>query len=442
MDQDIILQIILTLFLVFLNGFFVAAEFAIVKVRISQIEIRIRNGSFLAGITKSIIEHLDSYLSATQLGITLASLALGWIGEEVVATIVEKAILALGLDWISINPHSIAFPLAFIIITFLHIVIGELAPKSLALQRSESVALGIALPLRAFFIVFKPFIWILNTLANILLKIVGIHPASENNVHSAEELRYLLEESSKSGIIEMNEQEMIENVFEFQDTTAAEIMVPRGRIVALELSMPGSRIVSTVIEQGYSRMPVYNGTLDNMIGIVYAKDLLTMVSHSSLIILQDIVRPISFVQESDKIHSLLNKMQKQKFHMAVVLDEFGGTAGLVTLEDIMEELVGEIQDEYDEELPVIKSSGEKEWTISGEASIDEINEFLLHQLPVSDDYQTLGGMINHIAGYIPSIGQKVAIPPCYIVKVEQASERKVETVTLMLDIIQHTSMND
>jgi CBS domain containing-hemolysin-like protein len=166
MDQDIILQIILTLFLVFLNGFFVAAEFAIVKVRISQIEIRIRNGSFLAGITKGIVEHLDSYLSATQLGITLASLALGWIGEEVVATIVEKAILALGLDWISINPHSIAFPIAFIIITFLHIVIGELAPKSLALQRSESVALGIALPLRAFFIVFKPFIWILNTFEN------------------------------------------------------------------------------------------------------------------------------------------------------------------------------------------------------------------------------------------------------------------------------------
>jgi CBS domain containing-hemolysin-like protein len=276
----------------------------------------------------------------------------------------------------------------------------------------------------------------------VLLKIVGIHPASENNVHSAEELRYLLEESSKSGIIEMNEQEMIENVFEFQDTTAAEIMVPRGRIVALELSMPGSSIVSTVIEQGYSRMPVYNGTLDNMIGIVYAKDLLTMVSYSSLIILQDIVRPISFVQESDKIHSLLNKMQKQKFHMAVVLDEFGGTAGLVTLEDIMEELVGEIQDEYDEELPVIKSSGEKEWTISGVASIDEINEFLLHQLPISDDYQTLGGMINHIVGYIPRIGQKVAIPPCYIVRIEQASERKVETVTLILDIVQHKSMND
>ena len=386
-----ILDILITLFLVFLNGFFVAAEFAIVKVRLSQIEIRVRSGSFLAKIAKNIIEHLDAYLSATQLGITLASLALGWIGESVVAELVITAMASFGYTPNPELAHGIALPIAFIIITFLHIVLGELAPKSLAIQRSEAVALGISIPLKAFYILFRPFIWALNSVANLLLALIGIQSVKEQDLHSAEELRYLIEESSKSGMIELNEQEMIENVFVFQKTMASEIMIPRGKIIGLEISMNPEMIVETVIEQGYSRMPVYKETLDNIIGIVYAKDLLTMMSLSDLIVLQDIVRPVTFIQETDKIHTLLTKMQKQRFHIAVVLDEFGGTAGLVTLEDIMEELVGEIQDEYDEEKPIVESKNAEEWTISADASIADVNEFLPYPFPESKNIKLLAG---------------------------------------------------
>jgi len=428
-----IIDILLTLFLVFLNGFFVAAEFAIVKVRLSQLEIRVRSGSFLAKIAKNIIEHLDAYLSATQLGITLASLALGWIGESVVSQLVINIMSSFGY---SANPelaHGIALPIAFIIITFLHIVLGELAPKSLAIQRSEAVALGVSIPLKAFYILFRPFIWILNSVANLLLSMIGIESTKEQELHSAEELRYLIEESSKSGMIELNEQEMIENVFVFQETMASEVMIPRGKIVGLEISMNPDMIVETVIEQGYSRMPVYKETLDNIIGIVYAKDILTMMSFSDLIILPDIVRPITFIQETHKIHSLLTKMQKQRFHMAVVLDEFGGTAGLVTLEDIMEELVGEIQDEYDEEKPIVESKNSEEWTISADASIADVNEFLPYPFPESDEYQTVGGLINHITGRIPSRYSRVNLPPVYICLIDESNTRKVESVTLKVD---------
>jgi CBS domain containing-hemolysin-like protein len=428
-----IINILLTLFLVFLNGFFVAAEFAIVKVRLSQLEIRVRSGSFLAKIAKNIIEHLDAYLSATQLGITLASLALGWIGESVVSQLVINIMSSFGY---TANPelaHSIALPIAFIIITFLHIVLGELAPKSLAIQRSEAVALGVSIPLKAFYIVFRPFIWILNSVANLLLSMIGIESTKEQELHSAEELRYLIEESSKSGMIELNEQEMIENVFVFQETMASEVMVPRGKIIGLEISMNTDMIVETVIEQGYSRMPVYKETLDNIIGIVYAKDILTMMSFSDLIILPDIVRPITFIQETHKIHSLLTKMQKQRFHMAVVLDEFGGTAGLVTLEDIMEELVGEIQDEYDEEKPIVETKNSEEWTISADASIADVNEFLPYPFPESDEYQTVGGLINHITGRIPSRYSRVNLPPVYICLIDESNTRKVESVTLKVD---------
>jgi CBS domain containing-hemolysin-like protein len=426
-----IFDIFLTLFLVFLNGFFVAAEFAIVKVRLSQIELRARGGSLLARMAKNIIEHLDAYLSATQLGITLASLGLGWIGESVVASVISIVHL-LGVQMEPDTAHKFATPAAFMVITFLHIVLGELAPKSLAIQRSEPVVLAVALPMKAFYLLFKPFIWSLNSVATVLLRMIGIEPAREQELHSAEELRYLFEESSRSGMIETTEQEMIENVFVFQETTAAEIMVPRGRIVGLEITMPSELIVSKVIEEGYSRMPVYQGTLDNIVGVVYAKDLLTMMSFSALIILQDIIRPLYFVQADEKIHRILARMQKQKFHMAIVLDEFGGTAGLITLEDIMEELVGEIQDEYDEETPIVQASSESEWTIGASASIADINRFLPQPLPESEEYQTLSGMINHVAGRIPAEKEILNLPPAYECMILEASARRVEKIRLSI----------
>jgi CBS domain containing-hemolysin-like protein len=424
-----ILDILFTLFLVFLNGFFVAAEFAIVKVRLSQIEMRARSGNFLAGMAKDMVNHLDAYLSATQLGITLASLGLGWVGESVVSEIVIDVFKALGYSFSPEFTHQLSFFIAFSIITVLHIVLGELAPKSLAIQRSESVTLAVSIPMKGFYFLFRPAIWVLNNLANWLLKRLGIDPAKEQELHSAEELRYILEESSKGGMIESADHRLIENVFDFSETTANQIMVPRTQIVALELGMTSSEIMEQLIEEGYSRLPVYEGTIDNIIGVVYAKDIITLLCHQNLIILQDIIRPAYFVQETEKINRLLQNLQRRRNHMAIVIDEFGGTAGLVTLENIIEEIVGQIQDEYDEETPLVQKNSENEFTVHATAAITDLNELLPKELPESEDYETIGGMVNHFAGRIPEQNDVVEIPG-YTCTVLERSMRSLELLSL------------
>lgn len=427
-----IFNILLTLFFVFLNAFFVAAEFAIVKVRSSQIELRIRGGSKLASLTKNIMSHLDAYLSATQLGITLASLGLGWIGESVVAGIIIDIIHFFGLSASPQFVHSISLPLAFSLITVLHIVFGELAPKSLAIQRPEQVALVIGVPLKLFYLIFRPVIWMLNGLANSFIKLLGISPMSEESeLHSAEELRYLLEESSKSGIINTSDHELIENVFEFTDTPVKQIMVPHNRIVAFDISTPPDDIMFKFISEGYSRMPVYADSIDNIIGVVYAKDFISLMGHKELIIIEDILRPAAYIAEEEKINVLLRKMQKDKIHMAVVVDEFGGTAGIVTLEDILEELVGEIQDEYDEEIPDVEKIGETEFLVQASAVIADVNESLPVPLPESEDYETVGGLVMHAIGRIPEIHEIIELDryTCLILK---RSDRKIERVKLTL----------
>ncbi len=425
-----IFDLIFTLFLVLLNGFFVAAEFAIVKVRISQIEMLVRTGNRFATTTKHIIEHLDSYLSATQVGITLASLGLGWVGEPVIAEIIAAGMSAVGIQISIALTHQIAFTVAFILISAFHIILGELAPKSIAIQYSETVALVVALPLRGFYILFKPFIWSLNRLSIALLKMVGLKISREGELHSADELRYLLEESSKVGVLESDEHELLENVFEFRETTANQIMVPRRKIVGLEMSMPGNLIIEKVMEEGYSRMPVYRESIDNIIGVVYAKDLVTMMNHRDLILLQDILRPAFFVQETEKISKLMRDMQKRRAHMAIVLDEFGGTGGIVTFEDIMEELVGEIQDEYDDEISIVEKRGD-EWFIRASAPIADVNEYLPVPLPEAEEYETIGGWINQVAGRIPEANE-VILTNGYECTILQRSKRIVESIKLRL----------
>lgn len=423
-------NIALTLFFVVLNGFFVAAEFAIVKVRASQIELRAREGSMLAAIARNILEHLDAYLSASQLGITLASLGLGWIGESVVSTIVLDAAHALGVGLDPAVLHTISIVIAFSIITVLHIVVGEMAPKSLAIRRSEAVTLAVAVPMRAFYLVFRPIIISLNAMSNMMLRAVGIEPAPEHEVHSPEEIRYLIAESSKQGALEISERELIENVFEFTETTASQVMVPRSRVVGVDGTLPVEELVDFVMNEGYSRLPVYVGSIDNIIGIIYAKDLLTLMHHKELIILQDILHAPYMVQEDVKIMRLLRDLQRDKVHLAVVLDEFGGTAGLLTLEDILEELVGNIQDEYDEEAPLVQEQTPGSFELDASIRIDEANELLPHPLPERDDYETIGGLITHVAGRIPSTNDVVALGG-YECTVLAGTPRRVERVRLV-----------
>ncbi len=422
-------DIALTLFFVVLNGFFVAAEFAIVKVRTSQVEIRAREGNFFAGIAKHILEHLDSYLSACQVGITLASLGLGWIGESVVARIVSQAATALNIQLSAEYLHTISVVIAFAIITVLHIVVGEMAPKTYAIRRSEAVTLAVAVPLRAFYVVFSPVIALLNWMSNAMLGMAGIKPAGEHDVHSPDELRYLIAESSKQGALEVSEQELIDNVFEFTETTAAQVMVPRSKITALDSKLSVAEMLDIVMREGYSRMPVYSDSIDTIIGIIYAKDLLTLMHHRDLIILQDILHAPYVVQEDVMLKRLLRDMQRDKVHMAIVLDEFGGTAGLLTLENIIEELVGNIQDEYDDEAPLHSNQTTDAIELDASIRIDEANEILQEPLPESEDYETLGGMINNYAGRIPVVGDVIQLEH-YDCTVLSATPRRVERVVL------------
>jgi len=423
-------NIALTLFFVFLNGFFVAAEFAIVKVRASQIELKAREGNFLAGIAKHILEHLDSYLSASQLGITLASLGLGWIGESVVSTIVRDAVGLAGIQIDVALLHTLSVIVAFAIITVLHIVVGEQAPKTFAIRRSESVALAVAIPMRVFFIVFRPVIFVLNWMSNSMLSLFGVEPAAEHDVHSPDELRYLIAESSKQGALEVSERELIENVFEFMETTAAQVMVPRSKIIALDSALPVDAMLDRVMNEGYSRLPVYKGSIDTIIGIVYAKDLLTLMHHKDLIILQDILHKPYVVQEDVKIKRLLRDMQRDKIHMAIVIDEFDGTAGMLTLEDIIEELVGSIQDEYDDEAPLVEQHTPGAYELDAAIRIDEANDLLPIPLPEREDYETIGGLINFQAGRIPSAGDVVMLDH-YVCTILDSSPRRVGRVRLV-----------
>lgn len=401
--DDPFIGLLITIVLVLANAFFVAAEFAIVKVRASQIELKVQTGSKVAKMAQRLLLHLDEYLSATQLGITLASLGLGWVGEPVVSKLIIGFMAIVGLEPNPDFAHKIALPVAFIVITFLHIVFGELAPKSLAIQRSEQTTLAIAYPLRFFYLLLKPAISVLNGTANLLLRAFGIQPANESgHYHSGEELRLLLEQGREGGALEESEHELIENVFEFREKIIREVMVPRVNIAAINIESPQDEIIKFVLEEGYTRMPVYEDSIDNIIGIIYSKDLITLMEHSNLIILQDLLRTPYFVPDTKPIYELLREFQRKKIQLAIVVDEFAGTAGLVTMEDILEELVGEIQDEYDEEATGVEAIGEGEYMVVAGMTISDVNEHIEgFVLPEGEDYTTIGGLVNKWFGHIP-----------------------------------------
>jgi CBS domain containing-hemolysin-like protein len=428
------LALFFTLFLVFLNGFFVAAEFALVKVRASQIEIKAKTGSRVAKIAKHMTQHLDGYLAATQLGITLASLGLGWVGEEVMTKIVSNFFNFVNIDMTSSVATNIGHILAFAIITVLHIVFGELAPKSLAIQRPIGTTMGIALPLHFFYLIFRPFIWLLNGFANFILRILGIATIGGHEAHhSSEELQYLLDQGKESGALETNEHELIKNVFDFNDRVVKNIMVPRTKISGIELSTPHREVLDIIIREGYSRIPVYDETIDKIVGIVHAKDILPLLAENKECILKEIIRKPYFIPETKKINDLLSELQLKRIQIAIVLDEFGGTAGMVTAEDIVEELVGDIQDEYDEEKPIVEKVSANEFIIEATASIYDVNEYLPHDLPEDGDYDTVAGLVSEIFGKIPDVGEASEFNG-YIITILKKADQNVESVKLELVI--------
>jgi CBS domain containing-hemolysin-like protein len=422
--------ILLTLLLVLLNGFFVAAEFAMVRVRGSQIELKAKAGSRIAKLTRSIMANLDGYLAATQLGITIASLGLGVIGEGVFTNVVLHVFEFFG---VVITPFifSTSQVFAFIVITVLSIVFGELAPKTLAIQRSVRTALAVSAPLRIFFVVFRPIIWVLNTFANLILKMLGVNPVQGEAHHSSEELQYLLEQGKETGALDSNEHELIQNVFEFNERVVKNIMVPRTKISGIEVTTEKDELLEILITEGYSRMPVYDEVIDKIIGIVHAKDILPLLARNEEIVLKDIIRKPYFIPETKKINDLMAELQQMRIQIAIVSDEFGGTAGMVTLEDIVEELVGEIQDEYDEEKPIVEVINEREFVVNALAPIYDVNGHLPHDLPEDGDFDTVSGWLGEVFGKIPDVGEQKEANG-YNITVLKKSDQNIESVKLEL----------
>ena len=437
MDSDVV-KLLLALFLVVLNGFFVAAEFSIVKVRYSQIQIKAAEGNAMAKQAEHLIKHLDEYLSATQLGITLASLALGWVGESAMHHVIEKTLHYFSIALVDSTITTISLVISFLLITIMHIVFGELIPKSIAIRKSEQTAMLIAMPLRLFYTVFKPFIWSMNQMSNGFLRLVKIHPASDQEIHSTEELQLLVKQSADSGAIEEENYEIIKNAFDFTDHSAKQIMIPRQNISSIYIEEPIENIINIIMDGGYSRLPVYENSIDNIIGIFYAKEIIReyvkrkgAINHEDL---KDLMRDPFFVVGSKKISDLLKVFQQKKQHLAVVIDEFGGTEGIVTLEDILEELVGEIQDEEDEEERIVDKVGENVFWVKATQPLDEINENLPKKFPLSEDgeYNTLAGFILHELEDIPEENQEFNIND-YHVKILKMQNKSVDLVELVYE---------
>ncbi len=426
-------DILLTFFLVFLNGFFVAAEFAIVKVRYSQIELRTKAGNHAAKVAKSILDHLDAYLSATQLGITLASLGLGWIGEPVVSKILVASFHGLGMDVSDEMTHKIALPVAFATITVLHIVFGELAPKSIAIRKPEETTLFVSLPMQAFFLVFRPIIWVLNGLANRILKIVGLEPADEHEAHSADELRLLMRQSKASGAIKEDNFQIIQNAFDFSELTAQQVMVPRKSIFALEIDSSRDEILIAVLENGYSRIPVYDNDIDNLMGIVFAKDIFKANTKGDDWNLKALMRPVHYVYNSVKLNRVLKDFQSKKIHIGMVIDEYGGTEGLIALEDILEELVGEIQDEHDDEVSPVTKNEDGTFNVSGISPLHDVNHFLPFPFLENKQYNTLNGLVLNRFGRIPTSNDPIQILPYEITILERRQNILMSFQVRLLD---------
>ena len=424
-----VFDIFLTLFLVLLNGFFVAAEFSIVKVRYSQIQIRAEQGHKIAKKSRHIIDHLDTYLSATQLGITLASLGLGWIGEPVVAKIIIAVLHVFDIQLSEETLHSISLPIGFLLITILHIVFGELAPKSIAIRKAEPTTLVISYPLFWFFNIFRPFIWLMNWLSNLFLSMIGIKPVGEHEIHSAEELRLLVEQSKRGGAIQDENYEIIKNAFDFTDHNAKQIMIPRQQVFSLDIELSTKEMVEKILETGFSRIPVYQSSMDNIIGIAYAKDVLREHYRNPEFNFKDILYPVFYVFETKRISEILTEFQQKHIHLAVIIDEFGGTQGIITLEDILEELVGEIQDEDDDEKPIVEKKDDNTYVVQAIHMIEDINPFLPHPLKLSENYTTLSGLLLYYLNRIPKINEKLVVEN-YEITVSKLQHRTIQGAIL------------
>jgi CBS domain containing-hemolysin-like protein len=390
--DNITVNFILVAILIGLTAFFVATEFAIVKVRTSKIDQLVAEGKRGAVAAKRVTTHLDEYLSACQLGITVTAMGLGWLGEPTIERVLHPLFEALNLN--EATTTILSFGIAFALMTYLHVVIGELAPKTVAIQKAEWITLTLAKPIILFYRIMFPFIWLLNGSARVIVGLFGLKPASEHEMaHSEEELRLLLSESYKSGEINKNELKYVNNIFEFDERIAKEIMVPRTEMVTLSIDDSLKETIETLKVEKFTRYPIVNGDKDNIVGVINIKEVLTSTlwEDNEKANLSDFINPVIQVIETIPIHALMIKMQKERMHMAILIDEYGGTSGLVTIEDIVEEIVGEIRDEFDEEeIPEVRKIADDHYILNSKVLISDVNNLLNLNLEY-DEVDTIGG---------------------------------------------------
>jgi len=408
-------NLLLVVFLVFANGFFVASEFALVAVRKSRIEAQAADGNRAAARLLDMLEHLNAYISATQLGITLASLGLGWVGEPAVARLLEPMLQwAAGVSGIEVLTaptviHTVSFAVGFSFITFLHIVFGELAPKTAALELSEKIAYIIAVPLQLFYKVFYYPIRLLDWAGTKTVRLFGLEAAGEHAAsYTEDEIRNLVRISEESGHLNVVERTLINKVFEFSETTVKEAMVPRTEVVAIPETAMFDEIAAAFQEHGYSRIPVYRTSLDDIAGYVHSKDLVSYVGRKEKFRLADVLMKASYVVDTARLEDVLRQMQREKFHFGFVVDEHGGIEGIITLEDLLEEIVGDISDEHDEEVnDQILELPDGSYRLDGGLAVRDMNRRLDVNLPVSETYTTIAGFLMAEAGQILEEGDSL-----------------------------------
>lgn len=393
MDSILAINLALVAFLIVLTAFFVGSEFAVVKVRMSRIDQLISEGNKKAVIVKKLVNDLDYYLSACQLGITVTALGLGWLGEPAVEKILHPFLHQLGIPDAVSTVVSVA--IAFALVTFLHVVIGELAPKTLAIQHAEEMTLMFARPLYWFGKIMAPFIWTLNGSSRMMLRMFGVEPAAHEQAHTEEELKIIMSQSYQSGEINQTELSYMQNIFEFDERVAKDIMVPRMQVVTLAQAMTGEEVISFVDEHQYTRYPVTeDGDKDHIIGFVNVKEMLTSYAAGRERKLADFVHEIPMIHEVTPLQDVLLKMKKDRVHIAVVIDEYGGTAGIITMEDILEEIVGEIRDEFDDdEVPDIQQKSDSIFHINGRVLLSDLEKQFGLTFEESEEVDTIGGWI-------------------------------------------------
>ncbi|AGR77439.1 conserved hypothetical membrane protein (DUF21 domain), possible TlyC family hemolysin [Aliarcobacter butzleri 7h1h] len=414
MDPDIqsILMLVLAIFLVFLNGFFVLSEFAIVKVRKSRLEELVKQGKSGASLALKMSNSLDTYLSATQLGITFSSLALGWIGEPALAKLIEPPFTYFFGDN-SVLLHTVSFIIAFTLITFLHVVLGEIVPKSVAIAKAEIMSLYIARPLHIFWIVFYPFIRFFDIVAGFVVRRLGIQPATAHELaHSEEEIRIIVNESFKGGYIDSVESEIIKNAIDFSETVAKEIMTPRKDMICINSEKSFEENLERIISTRFTRYPYCHGGKDNITGMIHTRDLLNDALDGKKIDISKFVRPIIMVPENTSISKILTRMNKSRIHIALVIDEYGGTSGLLTMDDILEEIIGETTDEHDPKQETIKKIDENTYEFDGMVNIEKVEEILNITFDETELSVTIGGRIFHLIGRLPVVGDIVEDKEC------------------------------